>query len=58
MEYVHIHSDFSNGGLGFRDSTNSIKALVARHKELGCSAVMLTDHALCFWSCGIRNAVQ
>ena len=45
MEYVHIHSDFSNGGLGFRDSTNSIKALVARHKELGCSAVMLTDHA-------------
>lgn len=44
MEWIHVHSDFSNAQLGFRDSINTIEALVKYHKANNKKAVMLTDH--------------
>ena len=41
---VHIHSDYSNAQLGFRDCVNTIDSLIAKHKKMGCEGVMLTDH--------------
>lgn len=44
MQWIHVHSDFSNAQLGFRDSINTVSALVKYHKEKGKSAVMISDH--------------
>lgn len=44
MQWIHVHSDFSNSQLGFRDSINTVSALVKYHKEQGKTAVVLTDH--------------
>lgn len=40
----HVHSEFSNVGLGFPDATNKIEKLLDTAYGLGLSGIALTDH--------------
>ena len=40
----HVHTEFSNAGLGFSDSTNKLTDLIQRAYDIGLVGISITDH--------------
>lgn len=43
---LHNHTEYSNAGLGFPDSTNKTYDLIKRAKDIGLEGIAITDHEI------------